>query len=329
MILCISHSNDEYTIDHVMAYFAQHHVKALRINTDQLLKDLSITKTLDVGGWDIAVQSKAYAFSISEVSGVWFRKIWQPEILNEMDEDYRSNVAAELNSTLLGLFQLLEKQVPCINVLSHGKKVEGNKFFQLCQAREVGMLTPDTLITSDFKKVGEFYKKHNQSIIAKLHNALSFSMDAGKRFFPTTVISDQNIGMLEESIAYCPMIFQNKIPKAYELRIIYVDGQCFTGKIDASESLVGQDDWRYAQGDAVFWSSYELPTAEVEKIDQLMKRFSLVFGAIDMICQPNGDYVFLEVNPSGEWGMLQRDLGYPIAETIAKSLLKRIEKYEE
>ena len=60
-----------------------------------------------------------------------------------------------------------------------------------------------------------------------------------------------------------------------------------------------------------------------------MKCFGLSFGAVDMIRQPNGTYVFLEVNPSGEWGMLEKELGYPIAATIAKSLLNRIENHEK
>ena len=125
------------------------------------------------------------------------------------------------------------------------------------------------------------------------------------------------------------MIFQNNIPKAYELRIAYVEGECFTGKIDASNSVKGKQDWRYSENDLAYWAPYELPIVEVNKIDELMKRFELSFGAIDMIRQPNGEYVFLEVNPSGEWGMLEKELGYPIATSIAKSLLNRIENYEK
>ena len=36
----------------------------------------------------------------------------------------------------------------------------------------------------------------------------------------------------------------------------------------------------------------------------------------------DGQYYFLEVNPTGEWGMLQRDLDLPIAENIAETLIK-------
>jgi len=53
-----------------------------------------------------------------------------------------------------------------------------------------------------------------------------------------------------------------------------------------------------------------------------MLDLGLVFGAVDLICTPAGEYVFLEVNPGGEWGMLERDLGLPISEAIAAALLE-------
>ncbi|NEO45670.1 MAG: MvdC family ATP-grasp ribosomal peptide maturase, partial [Moorea sp. SIO4A3] len=42
------------------------------------------------------------------------------------------------------------------------------------------------------------------------------------------------------------------------------------------------------------------------------------------IVTPDGEYVFLEVNPTGEWGMLERDLGYPISDAIADALLSDV-----
>jgi hypothetical protein len=45
-----------------------------------------------------------------------------------------------------------------------------------------------------------------------------------------------------------------------------------------------------------------------------------------MMVTPEGRHIFLEVNPQGEWGMIQRDLQLPIAETIAEKLIKRIKQ---
>jgi glutathione synthase/RimK-type ligase-like ATP-grasp enzyme len=52
-----------------------------------------------------------------------------------------------------------------------------------------------------------------------------------------------------------------------------------------------------------------------------MRRLGLAYGAIDLIETPEGGHVFLEVNPGGEWGMLEHDLGLPISEAIADALL--------
>jgi len=40
-----------------------------------------------------------------------------------------------------------------------------------------------------------------------------------------------------------------------------------------------------------------------------------------VIVTPEGEHVFLEVNPLGQWGMLERDLGLPISQAIAEALL--------
>ena len=48
-----------------------------------------------------------------------------------------------------------------------------------------------------------------------------------------------------------------------------------------------------------------------------------------MIKNTGGQYVFLEVNPQGEWGMVQKYLSYPIGETIADKLITRIKNGKE
>jgi glutathione synthase/RimK-type ligase-like ATP-grasp enzyme len=52
-----------------------------------------------------------------------------------------------------------------------------------------------------------------------------------------------------------------------------------------------------------------------------VKRFGLVFGAIDLVQTPSGFY-FLEINPNGEWAWLQKEAGLPIAETIVDILVQ-------
>jgi len=54
----------------------------------------------------------------------------------------------------------------------------------------------------------------------------------------------------------------------------------------------------------------------------LLEKFQLNFGAIDMVLTPNDEYVFLELNPNGQWLWLEHLTGLPISEEMAKLLIK-------
>lgn len=98
------------------------------------------------------------------------------------------------------------------------------------------------------------------------------------------------------------MVFQELIPKACELRVAWVAGQIFAGALDASGTSRGQTDWRRVAPEDCRWQVGQVPGDVASSLHVLMSELGLVFGAVDLICTPAGEYVFLEVNPSGEWG---------------------------
>jgi glutathione synthase/RimK-type ligase-like ATP-grasp enzyme len=71
----------------------------------------------------------------------------------------------------------------------------------------------------------------------------------------------------------------------------------------------------------VRWTEDSLPAAVEQATRRLMQRLGLYFGAADFLVDADDRHIFLELNPAGEWGWLQRDLGFPIAEAIAETLL--------
>lgn len=52
-----------------------------------------------------------------------------------------------------------------------------------------------------------------------------------------------------------------------------------------------------------------------------MTHFKMVYSAIDLIETPDGDFVFLEINPVGEWAWLELELGMNISEKLIDELL--------
>lgn len=150
-------------------------------------------------------------------------------------------------------------------------------------------------------------------------------MQASSFFMYTSVVKEEDLADAE-TLRYCPAVFQEQIPKQLELRAIYVNGKLFVGALDASEYATSTQDWRRGKK-ALVWQPYQLPDQLIRCLDAFMAKFGLLFGAFDFIKKPSGEYVFLEVNPTGEWGMLERDLDYPIAEAIADTLLSTNPKY--
>jgi glutathione synthase/RimK-type ligase-like ATP-grasp enzyme len=101
-----------------------------------------------------------------------------------------------------------------------------------------------------------------------------------------------------------------------------VAGETFAGALNASGTSRGQTDWRRVAPEDCRWQKAQLPAEVASGLKALMSELGLVFGAVDLICTPSDEYVFLEVNPGGEWGMLERDLDLPISEAIAEALLE-------
>ena len=145
-------------------------------------------------------------------------------------------------------------------------------------------------------------------------------MNNDSDFVYTSRVSAQDLDSAE-TLRHSPVVFQELIPKARELRVAWVAGEAFTGALDASGTSRGQTDWRRAAPEECRWQRGELPAEVASGLRSLMSKLGLAFGAIDLICTPAGEHVFLEVNPAGEWGMLERDLGLPIADAIAGALL--------
>ncbi len=82
-----------------------------------------------------------------------------------------------------------------------------------------------------------------------------------------------------------------------------------------------QVDWRRGLGRGLRFAPAPLPDEFSERILVFMKEMGLRYGAIDAIVRPDGEIVFLEVNPQGTYLWLERELNIPITQAIAHSLV--------
>jgi len=320
-ILLLTHSKDYYTIDRVEEAIARKGCRPLRFNTDKFPQQVKLSIHLEAGEvvLSLEVENQQKKFYAKDVYSVWVRKIGTPYISENMDPLLRQGCITEAQE-VLEIFLRVFDHVRWIDDPARVQKAE-DKLYQLRMAQSVGLVTPRTLITNDPQKVQEFYHSLGGDIVAKMITPLTVSMEGNTPFVHTSRIKPEDLQHLE-TLRYSPMAFQEYISKEYELRIIYVDGEIFTGALHWQAPGEAPVDWRSSDQEVFTWEHFNLPGTMADKIRALMKQMGLYFGALDVILTPAGQYVFLEVNPTGEWGMLERDLGLTISDALANALTR-------
>ena len=325
VVLLLTHAGDFYTIDLVSQALARRGARPIRFNTDLFPSSIRISaRAGDERHADFFTEAGENV-STAEVCAVWARKLWSPRMAEDLDERYRSMCIAESAAALEGFLDALH-DAHWVNNLQRQRDAE-NKQRQLRLATRAGLRVPHTLVTNDPATARQFFADTDGQMVTKLLRPLTVSMDDDAQpFVYTSRVSEEDLAGAEE-LRHSPMVFQELIPKARELRVACVAGETFAGSLDASGTSHGLTDWRRAAPDECRWQRAQLPAEVSSSLRVLMSELGLVFGAVDLICTPSGEHVFLEVNPSGEWGMLERDLGLPISEAIAEALLEEKEHY--
>jgi MvdC family ATP-grasp ribosomal peptide maturase len=319
-VLLLTHSSDFYTIDLVSQALARRGVRPVRFNTDLFPSSVKLSARAGDERAAQIVTEAGEEISAAEVCAVWARKLWSPRMADDLDERYRAMCVAESIAALEGFLDALH-DARWVNDLQRQRAAE-NKQRQLRLAARAGLRVPRTLVTNDPVAARQFFAETDGQTVAKLLRPIAVSMDADTPFVYTSRVREEDLAGAE-TLRHSPMVFQELIPKACELRVAYVAGETFAGALDASGTSRGQTDWRRVAPEECSWQNAQLPDEVASGLKALMSELGLVFGAVDLICTPAGEYVFLEVNPGGEWGMLERDLGLSISEAIAGALVEK------
>ncbi|BCL33970.1 MvdD family ATP-grasp ribosomal peptide maturase [Nostoc sp. MS1] len=319
-VLIVTFSNDNESIPLVIKEIEARGEKAFRFDTDRYPTEVK----LDIYAGDterVIITDGEQQLDLSDVTSVWYRRMrYGQKIPNSMDKQYRDASIQECRATVRGMIASL--QAFHFDKMSNVDRAN-NKQLQLQIAKKVGLLTPRTLTSNNPEAVRKFAQECPQGIITKMLSSFAIYDDQGRENVVfTTPITDDDLENME-GLRFCPMTFQENVPKALELRTTIVGHHVFTAAVD-SQSLEGSTyDWR-KEGRTLSknWQPYNLPEDIEKKLLLLMAEFGLNYGAIDIIVTPDGRHVFLEVNPVGEFFWMEiYSPHYPISQAIAEVLL--------
>jgi glutathione synthase/RimK-type ligase-like ATP-grasp enzyme len=197
------------------------------------------------------------------------------------------------------------------------------KAVQAKLALSIGLLTPETYIGADPDIAHSFTDKlfrQDKLACTKPIHSKKFQIGDEERTRYTELLVPTNRDSLK-SLEPCPIIFQEYIPKAYEIRATVIGDRVFAARIDSQSAGGGTAvDWRRYNIPKTPHHTYTLPSTLENQIITLQQRLGLMYSAFDFICTPSGEYVFLETNPFGQWLWIEDLAGLPISKAIAEFL---------
>ncbi len=281
----------------------------LRFDSDAFPEEYAIRADFD--RVTICDRSGMHIFDSTEVTSVWYRRnfpsVFQTVALSAKVLEY---VRSEAQTALFSLNSSL-RNAYWVNK-PEANQAASDKRSQLLSAKAMGLRVPKTLITNDPVSAVEFARACGGVVIVKPLRKGTIS--PGKVFYSTLMDVD-NLKAHANSIAIAPVIFQEPIKKDYELRIVAVDDECFGVKIFSQEHTITSVDWRRSPL-MLRHEVASLPKDIIARCLDITRINGLVYSAFDLIVTPDGEHVFLEHNPAGQFAWLEELTGIPIGRKI-------------
>ncbi len=316
MVLCISQKSDT-TVDFLYEQLSMvRRKKFIRLNTE----DFPAKVRIALGASQQIVSISGLQYSLSHFSSAWYRRPGRPIIpLEVMVPDVRKYAEEECWQNLLGLWEM-SKHLLWVSDPVAIRRAQ-YKAGQLPVAESLGFTCPRTLITNDPQAARDFLESIGGEGIVKTSARANFQVDGRWKMVYTNRISATDPRL--EDVVFAPCIFQEYIPKDIELRVTVVGRKVLACAIGSQVSAKTKDDWRRYDPKVTPYYPFSLPKVVEEQCLRIVAHYGLQFGAIDLILTPAGKYVFLEINPNGQWEWIETSSGLPIAQTLADLLYSR------
>jgi glutathione synthase/RimK-type ligase-like ATP-grasp enzyme len=174
---------------------------------------------------------------------------------------------------------------------------------------------PETVITNDPDMVRKFAGAGRT--VTKVLGSNTLTEEGVRKLTFTRMIGDSDLGDLR-GVETTMHLFQRWVPKAHDARLTVI-GEHITAAAITAHSADAVIDFR-SDYDNLTYELVEPPDAVTAGLRRLMARMGLVYGALDFIVGPDGDWTFLEVNAGGQFGWIEDETGARLTDQLADLL---------
>ena len=217
---------------------------------------------------------------------------------------------------------LLSRPAMWINRDSCRRMFEHDQLLPSRLARANGLATIPTVLTNSPSEFLHAVEHFNNDVAVKA--PISWHRIASDGETVATYTQRVRGGLAQQLaplVSGAPVYVQPYMAKLYELRVTVIADTLFACRIDSQASEISMTDWRHYDLGNVSHDPVELGERLSAALVGLVASCGLIYAAIDLIVQPGGEVVFVELNPSGHYAWIEALTGMPISASIAGHLM--------
>jgi len=322
MILLITLDTDQ-SINNLIDWLNRFDLDFFRFNEEDKVEDLTITLNNNNFYFNILIKDKGY-ISSKKIKAVYYRggqflpANFFIDKISKSQKQYLKGEWEVINNFFMAFFE----ELPCLG--GFNKETQNNKIKNLLLAQKCGLKIPMTIITSN---LDDALKTFSNGIITKVLKKEIYYEEEGYAYYSegTQLLTLDEIKPSPNN--FFPTQFQEAVIKQFELRVFFINDKTYTMAIIPLSNRISQEqniDYRVFENNEItkLYKNipYCLPIIIEEKIKALMSCLGLKIGSIDFIVDKNDEYIFLEINPVGQYHWVSFFCNYNLDEKIAIEL---------
>jgi len=292
------------------------HVLRLQLNTPALIWDNERLPANDPAVFRLGVNNPSFLIKtpdnsivVDSLRSVWWRRPSRFRISDAVsDSQVRAFCLKECDAFFRGALAALD--VPIVN--NPDAEVAARKPVQLQMARKLDLTIPETVMSCDPQEIRTFWERLGGRCIYKVFTPPHWQVAE------TRLLTEDDLGDLE-MLQHAPIIVQEKIEKLRDVRVTIFGETVFAASVRVNLPQA-ELDWRLDL--TASWETHDIPEDLGRKLISLLRSLGLQYGCIDLRQRPDGSYVFLEINPAGQFLFVEIDTGQPLTRACAELLLQ-------
>ncbi|ELR73130.1 Hypothetical protein C900_05765 [Fulvivirga imtechensis AK7] len=324
MIVIYSISTDGTTTEVINWLKSKTKIPVLRINTD--LNNVAFVR-YDEQEREFLISKNNKVFNLFDAKSFWYRKgghLYLTEINTEIKpyDGLYAGLLSKLKSEQVSLNHFIKRFLERASTISLGSAFNAspNKLNVLDIAKDHGLATPITFIIDNKNDLRTKISQYGELITKAISDGI-YLFNRDYSFYSYTELVNENV-IKSLPDKFFPSLFQVKIKKKFEVRTFLINREFYSMAIFSQRNRQTEIDFRKYDGKKPNRCiPFVLPNHIKAKLLKVAGELKLNTGSVDLIVDSHDQFIFLEINPVGQFSMVSYPCNYYLEEKVADYLI--------